>query len=164
MGMREVEPSEVGLDLDALAPWLAAVGPVAVVDFETTGLTDEASSEPIEVGAVLLDPGRVRLFDTKIRPRGRVPHAVSALTGLGERDLAGAPPIEDVAPAILAALAGRSIVAHNADFERHFLARFVSPALGAARFLDTQDLFALLHPDLPDLRLATLVERLLDGG
>jgi len=159
---RQVEPGEIGLDLGALAPWLAAIGPLAVIDFETTGLPHEGSAEPIEVGAVLLDPGRVRLFDTRIRPRGRVPRAVAALTGLSDADLADAPAIEAVAPALLAALAGRALVAHNAEFERHFLTRFVSPSLAGARFLDTQDLFALTFPDLPDLRLATLTERVLD--
>src|SRR5262245_15201121 len=159
MGMREVAPDGIGLDLAALAPLLAAVGPLAVIDFETTGLPEEGPAEPIEVGAVLLDRDRVRVFDTRIRPRARVPRAVTALTGLSDADLADAPRIEAVATALLAALAGRAVIAHNAEFERHFLTRFVSPSLARARFLDTQDLFALAYPDAPDLRLATLTER-----
>jgi ATP-dependent DNA helicase DinG len=172
---REIAPEKLGLDLAALAHWLAVVGPVAVVDFETTGLPEEGPAEPIEVGAVLLDwqasrsernaseghQVRVRVFEARIRPRARVPRAVTALTGLTDADLADAPPIEAVAPALLAAIAGRALVAHNAEFERHFLTRFVSPSLASARFLDTQDLFALTWPDAPDLRLATLSERVL---
>src|SRR5262249_44259410 len=102
---------------------------------------------------------RVRVFESLIRPRGRVPRAVTALTGLSDADLADAPRIEAVAPALLGALAGRAVIAHNADFERHFLTHFVSSSLAQARFLDTQDLFALAYPDAPDLRLGTLAER-----
>jgi ATP-dependent DNA helicase DinG len=159
--VRDVEPGALGLDLAALAPFVAATGPLAVVDFETTGLPEEGYAEPIEVGAVLVDHDRVRTFEARIRPRGRVPRAVTALTGLTDADLADAERIEEVAPALLGALAGRAVVAHNAGFERHFLTRFVSPSLAQARYLDTQDLFALAFPDAPDLRLGTLTERAL---
>ena len=156
MTPREAEASALGLDLEALAPFLEAVGPVAVVDFETTGLPGEGSrAEPIELGCVLLDPGRVRLLESKFRPYGRVPRSVTALTGLRDADLADAPRLESVAPQILASLDGRAIIAHNADFERHFLCRFVSGSLSRATYLDTQDLLALAYPDAPDLRLET---------
>ena len=164
LGSREQYPGELGLDLDALAPWLAVVGPVAVVDFETTGFAEDAAAEPIEIGAVLLDPGRgtVTTFERTLRPQGRVPRAVRALTGIADADLVGAPRIEEVAPAIAALLAGRTIVAHNAGFERHFLARYVAPSLRSARYLDTTELLALAHPDSSDLRLETAAERLFD--
>ena len=32
------DPSTLGLALDALGPWLAEMGPVAVLDLETTGI------------------------------------------------------------------------------------------------------------------------------
>jgi ATP-dependent DNA helicase DinG len=163
LGAREHSPDELGLDGDALAPWLSAIGPVAVVDFETTGLADDAAAEPIEIGAVLLDPGRaaVDTLEQRLRPSGPVPRAVRALTGIADADLADAPRIEEVAAALAAALAGRTIVAHNASFERHFLARYVAPSLRSARYLDTTELLALAHPDAPDLRLETACERLL---
>ncbi len=83
------------------------------------------------------------------------------LTGLADADVEGAPEIEELAGAIHAALEGRTLVAHNAAFERRFLARCVSPRLDAGRFLDTQDLLALTHPDAPDLRLETFTRALL---
>jgi Rad3-related DNA helicase/DNA polymerase III epsilon subunit-like protein len=103
----------------------------------------------------------VRVFDTKIRPRGRVPRAVTALTGLTDADLADAPGIGRLGPALLAMLSGRAIIAHNAEFERHFLVRFVSASLDTATYLDTTDLLAFVHPDAPDLRLAPFTEKLL---
>jgi ATP-dependent DNA helicase DinG len=139
------------------------VGPIAVVDLETTGLADDPAAEVIEIGAVLLDASResATTFARTIRPRGRVPRFVRALTGLSEADLADAPPIEAVAGELGKWLEGRTIVSHNAAFERHFLSRFVSPSLARHAYLDTQQLLALAHPDAPDLRLATFSRTLL---
>ena len=163
MKVERRESAELGVDLEALAGLLARHGPLAVVDLETTGLASDAGAEIIEFGAVLLAPGEaaVATLESLIRPRGRVPRAVERLTGLGDADLAAAPPVEAVAKAIAAALAGRTIVAHNADFERHFLAAQIAPELGEARYLDTQDLLAITHPDASDLRLETFTRDLL---
>jgi len=136
---------------------------LAVVDLETTGLSDDPAAEIIEVGAVLLDPDEpgCSTVERTIRPRGALPRAIRTLTGLRDEDLAGAPPVEAVAPHIADLLGGRTLVAHNTAFERHFLSRFVSPALGRSRYLDTQQLLALAHPDAPDLRLETATRLLL---
>jgi len=37
---------------------VARLGPLAVVDLETTGLPEDSEAEILEFGAVLLDPGR----------------------------------------------------------------------------------------------------------
>jgi ATP-dependent DNA helicase DinG len=134
-----------------------------VIDFETTGLASDASAEPIEVGVVLLDAQRdeVTALESAIRPRGRVPRAIEALTGICDADLETAPRIEELAPRLAAVLEERVLVAHNTEFERHFLSRFVSPRFAEQRYLDSQDLLALAHPDAPDLRLETLARELL---
>jgi ATP-dependent DNA helicase DinG len=134
-----------------------------VVDLETTGLSSDAAAEVIEFGAVLLDPGgdRVVTLQSLVRPRGTLPRAVQRLTGLAPSDLESAPVMEALAPTIVAALAGRTLVAHNADFERHFLSRCVAASFADARYLDTQDLLALTHPDAPDLRLETFTRKML---
>jgi ATP-dependent DNA helicase DinG len=134
-----------------------------VVDLETTGLSGDAGAEIIEFGAVLLDPGEPELVtvETLLRPRAPLPRAVQRLTGLSDADLAGAPRLEELCAEIAASLAGRTLVAHNADFERHFLARQVSASLGDARYLDTQDLLAVTHPDAADLRLESFTRDLL---
>ncbi len=151
------------MELDALQPFLRETGPLAVVDLETTGLADDRGSELLEFGILLLDPGAERLtaLQSLVRPRGPLPRAVQRLTGLGPDDVAGAPPIEDLAKPVAAALAGRTLVAHNAGFERHFLTRFVAPSFADAAYLDTQDLLAIAHPDAPDLRLETFTRDLL---
>jgi len=157
------EPEDLGVDLGALEGFVRAVGPLAIVDLETTGLSDDPSSEILEFGAALVDPGAdtVTTLESLLRPRGELPRAVQRLTGLTPDDVADAPGVEELAKPIAAALAGRTIVAHNADFERHFLSRFVAGELGDLRFLDTQDLLAIAHPDAPDLRLETFTRDML---
>lgn len=156
-------PEDLGLDLDALQPWLAAIGAVAVVDLETTGLPESRSAEIIEIGVLLLDPGEatVGVGTSLVRPSRPIPPLVSRLTGLVDDDVASAPRMIGLRDAIREALADRTLVAHQADFERAFLRKEVDSALGSARFLDTQDLLALTHPDAPDLRLETFVRSLL---
>jgi len=134
-----------------------------VVDLETTGLSNDPGAELLEFGALLLEPGAdsVTSLESLIRPRGELPRAVQRLTGLTDAAVADAPRVEELAKPIEAALEGRCLVAHNADFERFFLSRCVAPRLGELRYLDTQDLLALTHPDAPDLRLETFARRLL---
>lgn len=143
---------------------MRAIGPLAVVDLETTGLSQDPDAEMLEFGAVLLDPEAEELttLESLICPKGMLPRAVQQLTGLTLSDVAGAPEIEALAKPIATALAGRTLIAHNADFERHFLSRFVAAELAKSPYLDTQDLLALSHPDAPDLRLETFTRELLE--
>jgi ATP-dependent DNA helicase DinG len=156
-------PAPLGIAPGVLARFAARLGPLAIVDLETTGLSADEGAELLEFGAVLVDPGREELgtLVTLLQPEGKLPRAVARLTGLSEDDLTEAPVLADVKPALLEALAGRIVIAHNADFERAFLTRFVNPDLANATFLDTLDLLALTHPDAPDLRLESFTRMLL---
>ncbi|MCL4685913.1 hypothetical protein KJ059_14315 [Myxococcota bacterium] len=159
------DAAALGIDLAALAPWLERTGPVAIVDLETTGLAIHAGAELLEFGAVLLEPGAAQVctLSTLVRPSEPVPPAIVRLTGIRPEDAAVAPPLAELRAGLRAALAGRVLVAHNADFERQFLARFVGGEFEQARYLDTQDLLAVTHPDAPDLRLETFTRSLLDS-
>ena len=156
-------PETLGLSLEALQAWLGDLGPVAVVDLETTGLPESRAAEILEVGIVLLDPDadRVGVASSLVRPSRSIPPLVSRLTGLVDEDVEDAPRMIQLRDAVREALAGRVLVAHQADFERSFLRRDVDSSLGQARYLDTQDLLALTHPDAPDLRLETFARMLL---
>ncbi|UCE86179.1 MAG: hypothetical protein JSU66_00050 [Deltaproteobacteria bacterium] len=112
---------------------------------------------------MLLEPGAARVVtqDGLVRPSRPLPRPVQRLTGLRDADLCEAPRAADVAAGVARALAGRVLIAHNADFERHFLARFVDASLGHATYLDTQDVLAITHPDAPDLRLESFTRALL---
>lgn len=96
-----------------------------------------------------------------VRPQHPLPKLIQRITGLRDRDVADVSRLEEVRYRVAAALKGRVLIAHNAEFERSFLTRFVAPEFKSAVFLDTQDLFALTHPDAPDLRLASFTRILL---
>jgi len=158
-----VEPEDLGRDREVFAGLVARVGPLAVVDLETTGLTPDAEAEILEFGALLIDPGALRVVTQSalLRPRGPIPRAVKRLTGIDDEDVRDAPLLAELVSSFRSALLGRVLIAHNAEFERSFLARFVAPELAEATFLDTLDLLALTHPDAPDLRLESATRALL---
>ncbi len=155
---------QLAIDLEAMSRFVDATGPLAVVDLETTGLSDDPAAEILEFGAVLIEPGARSMItlESLIRPRQPLPLTISHLTGLSDADVASAPAIGEVAKSIERALEGRTLIAHNADFERFFLSRFVSSALGESRYLDTQDFLAIAHPDSADLRLETFTRGMLN--
>ncbi len=157
-------PETFGLDADVLGRFATRVGPLAVVDLETTGLTDDPEAEILEFGALLVDPGadHVTTLEVLVRPRRTLPRAVKRLTGIEDADAAGGPPFAEVAAPLREALAGRVIIAHNAEFEQAFLSRQLDPALAQARYLDTLDLLALTHPDAPDLRLESFTRMMFE--
>ena len=151
----------LGVDLEVLAELCSQLGPLAVVDLETTGLPDDPEAEILEFGVVLLDADCVGTFQTLLRPKRSLPLLIQRLTGLCDDDVRNAPLLDTVVPIVREVLEGRTIIAHNADFERSFLSRCVDPRLEDATYLDTQDLLALTHPDAPDLRLESFTRMLL---
>ena len=157
------DPGSIGLALEALGPWLEAIGPIAVVDLETTGLPESRSAEILEIGILLLDPREttVGVASTLVRPSRAIPSLVSRLTGIVDRDVSAAPTLSMVREKVCEFLGGRILVAHQSDFERSFLKRDIDPKFGSALYLDTQEILSLTHPDASDLRLETFTRRLL---
>ena len=99
MQIHRRDPSELGIDLAALAPFASAMGPLAIVDLETTGLPDDPAAELLELGVVLLDAGssEVSTLDTLVRPSQPLPLLIQRLTGLTDADVADAPAAAEVA-------------------------------------------------------------------
>lgn len=94
----------------------------AVVDVETTGVRAAGEDRVTEVAIVLVHGERTELvFDSLINPGRPISAEVTALTGITNAMVADAPPFDEVADAILGALAGRVFVAHNARFDWAFV-------------------------------------------
>ncbi|MBX6378061.1 MAG: 3'-5' exonuclease [Clostridia bacterium] len=98
--------------------------PFTVFDTETTGFSP-AEDRIVAIGAVRLVSGRMvlPLFDSLINPCRHLPPEVAALTGIDEAALRRAPTAGQVLPVFLAFARGTVLVAHNAAFDRAFLAR-----------------------------------------
>jgi DNA polymerase III epsilon subunit family exonuclease len=95
------------------------------LDFETTGL-DCALGRVVEIGAIRFRIEGGELVEEAslaclVDPGMPIPYQASAIHGISNEDVAGAPAFKEVAPALLALCAGATIVAHNVRFDLSFL-------------------------------------------
>ncbi len=94
--------------------------PVAIIDFETTGLT-AGHDRVAEVSIVRVDPGQAPrlVFDTLVNPRR--PMAATEIHGITDADVANAPSFADIAGEVIAATSGCVVAAYNVYFDVQFL-------------------------------------------
>ena len=111
-----------------------------VVDLETTGLRPGRAAI-CEIGAVRLEGlTHAGTFQTLVDPGVPLPPVVTSLTGIEDRDLAGAPSPVLAVQRFLDFASGAVLVAHNARFDIGFLDREVELVEGrrlAAPVIDT---------------------------
>lgn len=94
--------------------------PIAVLDFETTGLTP-GYDRVVEIGVVRRDPGgpaRV-VLDTLVNPLR--PISATEIHGITDQDVENAPTFQQVAGDLLAATTGCVLCAYNVYFDMRFL-------------------------------------------
>jgi DNA polymerase-3 subunit epsilon len=92
----------------------------SVLDIETTGLWPSVD-RIVEIGVIRLAPDghEIGAWTTLVDPDRDV--GASQIHGLTAYDLRGAPRFRDLAPSLLAMLAGTRLAAHNALFDTNFL-------------------------------------------
>ncbi len=116
----------------------------AVVDVETTGMRARGDDRITEIAVVHVDGPRVELvFESLVNPGRPIPSFIERLTGITDEHVTRAPRFEEIADQVVAALAGRVFVAHNARFDWGFISAEIERA---------QD-FALRMPRLCTVRL-----------
>lgn len=133
---------------------------IAVIDFETTGLSPHYGDRTIEVGAVLVTDNQiVDRFQSLMNPRMRISGFIEAYTGITDRMLSTAPSIEDVMKKLKFFIAKHQLVAHNASFDSKFLdAEFSRINYSRANEFACSMLIARrLYQDVPNHKLETLV-------
>lgn len=101
--------------------------PIAIIDFETTGLTP-GYDRVVEVSVVRLDPGKEPelVFDTLVNPRRRV--SGTEIHGITDADVAGAPEFGDIAGDLVDSISGCALAAYNVYFDMSFLESELSGA------------------------------------
>jgi exodeoxyribonuclease X len=93
----------------------------AVVDVETTGV-NPALDRVVEVACVVVRGGReTQCFSSLVDPDRPIPPRASAIHHLTDRDVAGQPRLEEVAPIVEALCAGAVVTGHNLSFDLRFL-------------------------------------------
>ncbi len=132
----------------------------AVVDVETTGMRATGPDRVTDVAVVVLQGSRRELvFESLVNPRVPIPPRIATLTGITAELVAHAPDFEAIADRLLAALAGRVFVAHNARFDWGFLTAEIRRARGlglAGTRLCTVRLARRLMPQLESKSLDSL--------
>ncbi len=92
-----------------------------VVDVETTGLSPRDGGIT-EIAMIKVRNGMLwDEYTTLVNPLMPIPDEVTALTGIDDGMVAGAPTAEDVAPAISEFLGSGVFTAHNAPFDLGFV-------------------------------------------
>ena len=131
-----------------------------VVDVETTGLNPHRD-KIIELGAVLVRDGEVvRTFSSLINPGRNLPRKITDLTGITNEDLRYAPAASDYVPRFAEFIKGETLLAYNANFDVGFItAAFEAEGLSAKnKVLDVLELARDYIPDMPNYKLATMIE------
>lgn len=134
---------------------------VAVIDFETTGISPSQGDRATEVAIVLLRAGQVvDRFQSLMNAGVRVPGFITQLTGITNAMVAAAPPAERVMAEASRFVGGAPMVAHNAAFDRKFwLHELTLAGLAAPQpFACTVLLSRRLYPQAPNHRLGSLVD------
>ncbi len=134
---------------------------IAVIDFETTGMSPQTGGRPTEVAIVLLENGRVvDRYQSLMNAGVWIPGFITQLTGITNDMVRAAPSVDRVMTEAARFVGDRPMVAHNAAFDRKFWqAELQRMSLQAAQpFACTVLLSRRLYPEAPNHKLGTLAD------
>ena len=120
--VRQLEDGRWGLVPEAQGSPLLDDCAFAVVDVETTGVRAGYGDRITEIAVVVVHGERREIvFESLVNPERPIPRAICTITNITNEMVRHAPRFSDVAERLLAALAGRVFVAHNARFDWNFV-------------------------------------------
>lgn len=137
--------------------------PIAVIDFETTGMAPAQGARATEVAIVLIEGGQVvDRFQSLMRTGAWIPPFITRLTGITNAMVAAAPPAEDVMRDAARFVGSAPMVAHNAAFDSKFWQSELALAGEAAPqpFACTVLLSRRIYPEAPSHSLSRLTAHL----
>ena len=137
--------------------------PIAVIDFETTGMVPAQGARATEVAIVLLEGTQVvDRFASLMQTGAWIPPFIEELTGISNAMVAAAPPAEAVMREAARFVSDAPMVAHNAAFDSKFWQSELQHAgLQATQpFACTVLLSRRVYPDAPSHKLGNLIDHL----
>ena len=137
------------------------MNPIAVIDFETTGMSPGQGARATEIGIVLVENGQVvDRFQSLMNTGVYIPGFITQLTGITNAMVAAAPAAAQVMADAARFVNGAPMVAHNASFDSKFWqAELALPGVAAPHvFACTVLLSRRLYPQAPSHKLGTLVD------
>ena len=136
---------------------------VAVLDFETTGLSPNYGDRATEIAITLVRDGQVvDRYQSLMNAGRRIPTEVTQITGITNAMIATAPPVAKVMREACNFVGKTPVVAHNASFDKKFWdAELAYLSLSSAsKFACTMLLSRRIYPNSLNHRLSTLVQLL----
>jgi DNA polymerase-3 subunit epsilon len=134
---------------------------VAVIDFETTGLSPAMGDRATEIAAVIMEDGKViDRYQSLMNAGVRIPWYIEALTGISDAMVRKAPTAAEVMQEVSDFVGDYPLVAHNASFDCKFWDAELS-RIGRHRrqeFACSMLLSRRLFPQAPSHKLGVLVE------
>lgn len=131
----------------------------AVIDLETTGI-DPLYDDIIDVGFLQFEGTTlVRKYRSLVRCEEAPSFFIQKLTGITDKMLRSAPVWSEVEPEVMD-LFGHHLIAHNADFERSFLAEHfdrIDDGTTRESYEDSLPFLALLFPERSSLKLENFI-------
>ena len=95
--------------------------PIAVLDFETTGMSPAQQARATEIGVVIVEGGRiVARYQSLMNSGAWVPPFIEQLTGISNAMLRNAPPAAQVMNEVADFVGDIPLLAHNASFDQKF--------------------------------------------
>ena len=134
---------------------------IAVIDFETTGLSPTMGDRATEVAIVMVEDGQVvDRFQSLMNAGLHIPAFITSLTGITNAMVAAAPLAESVMRDASRFVGSAPMVAHNASFDRRFWQAELTRAGEAATqpFVCTMLVARRLYPQAPSHKLGVLVD------
>ncbi|NBA98116.1 PolC-type DNA polymerase III [Pseudomonas sp. R5(2019)] len=132
---------------------------IAVIDFETTGISPSDYCRVTEIAVVMLEHGQiVDRYQSLMNAGVSVPGFVASLTGITTAMVRSAPPVEQVMREAVAFVGDTPLLAHNASFDQKFW-DFELGRIGHSRhqrFACSMLLARRLMPAAPNHKLGTL--------
>jgi len=135
--------------------------PIAVIDFETTGISPGQGARATEVAIVLLENGKVvDRFQSLMKTGAWIPPFITQLTGITNAMVNAAPDATTVMADAARFVGPSPMVAHNAAFDSKFWQAELARADLAAPhpFACTVLLSRRLYPQAPSHKLGTLID------
>ena len=134
---------------------------VVVLDFETTGLSPDMGDRAIEIGAVLIENGRITdRFQQLMNPGMRISSFIQGYTGISNAMVKNASSCEVVMKEFGKFIGHHNLVAHNASFDKKFLDAEMDMAgtRYGGTFACSMLIARRLYQNAPNHKLGTLVK------
>lgn len=131
-----------------------------VLDTETTGL-NAYRDKIVQIALVTVENGEVtETFSSFVNPKCHIPFEASRINHITDADLVDAPTAGEISAEVLSKINGKTVVAHNADFDIDFLKQWYMSSSEPiqVKYIDTLGLSRKAFPNMGKYSLQHLID------